>query len=35
MCEVNLVNVQCVTVRLLTYFIIKIYKIVPKQYFQN
>ncbi len=31
MCELNLVKVQCVTVKLLTIFQIKINKNVPKQ----
>ncbi len=35
MCEVNLVKVQCVTVKLLTIFHIKIHKSVPKQLLQN
>ncbi len=35
MCELNLVKVQCVTVKLLTIFILKFIKNVPKQLLSN
>ncbi len=35
MCELNLVKVQCVTVKLLTIFIIKFIKMCQSNYFQN
>ncbi len=35
MCELNLVKVQCVTVKLLKMFIITLIKKVPSNYFQN
>ncbi len=34
-CEVILVKVQCVTVKLLTLFLINNHKNMPKHYFQN